>query len=217
MSPRKPKAIVLDGLSAQDQVATVQRGLAEQASAVVALLDPPPIPVAEYLEAAMEPVGAGVPDSLPDDDLGDATDAITAMLGAEAFPVFTPPAPDDVPCPHCAGSGRVPADSIAPALPAWDELPPHALDSAPLNSKIVVVLLDGKSHAVLAGPDGAKELPKGDPAHRLPEGARIRKVAEREFLAEQMSPAEDHAPITRESTQRAIADFIPHFHPHGLS
>lgn len=180
-----------------------KKNTADQASAVVALLDPPidePVPPEE---------GQYVPDDEPSpDDV-----ALAAAFVADHVPDEPP---SRVLCPHCAGTGFAPK-SNAPGAFAWDELPPHALDSAPVNSKIVVVLLDGKSHAVLAGPDGAKELPKGDPAHRLPEGARIRKIGEREFLAEQMSPAEDHAPITRETTMRAIADFIPHFHPHGLS
>lgn len=119
--------------------------------------EPPPIVMAEYLEAAMEPVAARVPDSL------------------------------------------------------------HALASAPVNSKIVVVLLGGKSHAVLATPDGAHELPVGDPAHRLPEGARIRKLEEGRYVSEQLSPVEDHPPLVTTTVEEAISGFIPHFHSTGLA
>jgi hypothetical protein len=170
----------------------------KKASAIIALLDATPKPVlpAEYLEAA---------DSEP------------SPADAEAISVFVGEEPSDAPtypCPHCAGTGWTFADRTPP-IP--EPAGPHALDSAPINAKIVVVLLDGKSHAVLAGPAGAKELPVGDVAHRLPEGARIRKIGEREFMAEQMNATEDHAPITRESAGRAIADFVAHFHPNGLS
>lgn len=95
--------------------------------------------------------------------------------------------------------------------------PRHALETSPANSKIVVVLMDGKSHAVLATPAGAHELPVGDAAHRLPEGARIRKLEEGRYVAEQMSPVEDHPPLVTDSVDAAIGGFIAHFHPTGLA
>lgn len=178
-------------------MAKPKKDIAAKASEIIAKLDEvQPIAPAEYLEAA--------PD--PEPSAADAA-AMAALL------VEDPYDPPTSPCPHCAGTGMVAVDR-SPAIP---EAGPHLLDSAPVNSKIVVVLIDSKSHAVLGTPDGAKELPAGDPAHRLPEGARIRKLGEREFLAEQLNASEDHAPITRESAGRAIADFIPHFHPSGLS
>lgn len=176
---------------------------AEKASAIVAKLDAPkPIPMAEYVEAAL---------AASDEPSADDAAAMAALLSAE------PLVPAGLPCPRCAGTGMVPAVIAEPPAYGWDDSQSHALDAAPINSKIMVVLLAGKSHAVLGTPDGAKELPPGDPAHRLPEGARIRKLAEREYLAEQVSPVEDHPPITRTSASRAIADFVPHFHPTGPS
>lgn len=161
-------------------------------------------------EAAMEPVAAGVPDSLP------KTDAEYLREGAEEVAVLLGElAPELVICSHCKGAGFLPAtQESAPPLPT----PLHALDSAPENSKIVVVLLDGKSHAVLAGPSGAKELPKDDVAHRLPEGARILKLTDGQgYEATQMSPTVDFPPLRTASAGEAIAQFIAHFHPNGLS
>lgn len=91
----------------------------------------------------------------------------------------------------------------------------HALDLAPINSKIVVVKREGESGmiAVLATPDGAHPLPKGDPAHRLPDGARIRKIAEGSFIAEQLSPAVDHPRLETVTASDAIGRFVDHFHP----
>lgn len=59
-------------------------------------------------------------------------------------------------------------------------LPDHALDLAPENSKIVVVKASERNGrlAVLATPDGPQKLPENDPAHLLPEGSKIYKVAE---------------------------------------
>lgn len=89
---------------------------------------------------------------------------------------------------------------------------PHALDSAPVNSKIVVVRLDGKNKAVLAMPSGTITLPVGDAAARLPEGARIAKVADGKFVSTQLSPAIDCPPLHTKTAIEAIVQFIPHFH-----
>lgn len=99
---------------------------------------------------------------------------------------------------------------VSPPQPA----PRHALDDAPINSKIVVVKLHGNTGnaAVLATPDGAHQLPEGDPAHLLPDGARIRKVADDVFIAEQLSPVEDRPRLETASAGEAIARFIDHFH-----
>lgn len=90
---------------------------------------------------------------------------------------------------------------------------PHALENAPVNSKIVVVLgNEGKTIAFLATPDGVHALPPGDPAHSLPDGARIQKRAEGLFRAEQLSPAVDHEPKDFVTVRDAIVGFVAHFH-----
>lgn len=91
----------------------------------------------------------------------------------------------------------------------------HALDRVVVGSKVVVVKGDGAQFAVLAGPDGATTLPAGDPAHKLPEGARIRKVADDRFESEQLSPAEDHPMLVTATAHEAVAGFVAHFHPSG--
>lgn len=96
-------------------------------------------------------------------------------------------------------------EPVAAAVP--DSL--HALDSAPVNSKIVVVEGDG---AILATPDFHTRLPDGDPAHKLPVGARIVKRAEGIYQSIQLSPAEDHPLLVTASARDAIAQFVPHFH-----
>lgn len=50
---------------------------------------------------------------------------------------------------------------------------PHALESAPVNSKVVVA---GQRAAVLATPAGVTPLPAGDPAHLLPQTTTIQKL-----------------------------------------
>lgn len=65
------------------------------------------------------------------------------------------------------------------------DLPDHALDGAPKNSKIVVVKRANEPGrlAVLATPDGPVPLPEGDPAHKLPEGSRVYVGPEGQYIA----------------------------------
>lgn len=97
---------------------------------------------------------------------------------------------------------------------AADYVAPHALDAAPVNSKIVVVRQEGaaKPVAVLAGPDGHRTLDADDPASKLPEGAVIRKIADGKFQALQLSPAIDYPILTTTTATDAIAQFVPYFH-----
>lgn len=119
-------------------------------------------------------------------------------------------------------------------------LEPHALDLAALDSKLVVVLVDGKPKAVLVTPTtNATPLPVGDPAHKLPEGAKILKTTvaahlkhlaqhdPREriaaastlqawagdlYVGEQLSAQEWHHPLYTATAAEAIAGFVAHFH-----
>lgn len=84
----------------------------------------------------------------------------------------------------------------------------HALDSAKVNSKIVVT----RDAAVLATPDGLIELPVGDPARKLREGARIQKMAEGVFVATQLNATEICPDKTYPTAAQAIEDFPHHFH-----
>lgn len=147
------------------------------------------------------PSDADEPPELEVQQLLESRDAERAA--AEAVAAVVP-----VACTRCGGSGYEPEGASVPEPPHG----PHALDSAPLNSKIVVVLIAGKSHAVLATHEGAKELPAGDIAHRLPEGARIFKQAEDQYRAEQLSPTVDHPPLVCTTAGECIARFVGHFH-----
>lgn len=88
----------------------------------------------------------------------------------------------------------------------------HQLDDAPIHSKIVKTL-DG---AWLARPDdqnGPLLLPKTDIASRLPDGARIQKMAEGKFRGQQLSPAGGPRPdLLALTAMEAIRGFVPHFH-----
>lgn len=92
---------------------------------------------------------------------------------------------------------------------------PCALDSAPVNSKIVVVIVAGKRVPVLMTPDGEKAVTVDDLSYMLPEGARIRKVKENLFVATQLSPAEDHLDLKTVTAREAILEFNFHFHDVG--
>lgn len=66
---------------------------------------------------------------------------------------------------------------------------PHALDTAPENSKIVVITVTLKKgerpvrRGVLATPDGEHLLPEGDLAHLLPVGAKVFRAGAADFRA----------------------------------
>jgi hypothetical protein len=98
------------------------------------------------------------------------------------------------------------AEYLEAALPVVPGL--HALDSAPVNSKIVVV----EQGAVLATPsDGPVLLPKTDRAHKLPEGAKITKT-HAGFRAEQLSAVIDRPVMLYATAGEAIDGFLAHFH-----
>ena len=86
----------------------------------------------------------------------------------------------------------------------------HALDLAPVNSKIVVT----EHGAVLAAPDGLSLLAKSDPASKLPRGAKILKVAEARYVSTQLDAAL-HPDTTHATATDAIAAFFDDFHPRG--
>lgn len=92
----------------------------------------------------------------------------------------------------------------------------HALDLASVNSKIVVVKSGDaalpKRLAVLMTPNGEQSLGPDDPAHKLAEGARIVKKAEGQFIAMQLSPADDRPNLETTTASDAIARFNQHFH-----
>lgn len=109
----------------------------------------------------------------------------------------------------------------APAAPPEPEQPPapppgHALDLAPVNSKIVVTV----EGAFLAGPDGPVALEKTDPANRLPVGAKIIKTRDGfgivAYVSTQLSPVQHSEPGVYPSTLQAIKAFVEHHHPTGL-
>lgn len=85
----------------------------------------------------------------------------------------------------------------------------HALDAAPINSKIVVT----EDGAVLALPDDFKVLPPSDIASALPRGARIRKDGHRTYVATQLNATVSYPERTYGSASEAIQDFVVHFHP----
>lgn len=95
----------------------------------------------------------------------------------------------------------------APTAPSAFEA--HALDEAPVNSKIVRT----RESAVLATPERVVDLPKTDPASRLPEGARIAKRSEHRYEAEQLNAGVTLPMLVTTTAAEAIAGFVQHFHP----
>lgn len=92
-------------------------------------------------------------------------------------------------------------------------IPSHALDSAPINSKIVVVREAGVTSIILALPSGEQVLLGGDDiAIQLPVGAKIQKTADGEFLASQLGGNEAHPALVTGTAHEAITGFVPHFH-----
>ena len=91
-------------------------------------------------------------------------------------------------------------------------LVPCALDDAPLNSKIIVVRMDGRKFPVYSTPDGLQELASDDLSHRLPEGARIQRTGPTQFTAIQLEPAVAHPPLVTSTAREAMTRFNQHFH-----
>lgn len=87
---------------------------------------------------------------------------------------------------------------------------PHALDDAPNGSKIVRTL----EGAMLATPHGVTLLPPGDPAHKLPEGARISKFEHADGVRYQSVQlgAAGYEPVWDDSASTAIEMFVARFH-----
>jgi hypothetical protein len=146
-------------------------------------------------DAAVE--AAFVEGTLPDADRRAAEDAadLAEMAAVEAT--------GEAPIPWVAPVEAA-MEPVAAAVP--DSL--HALDSAPVNSKIVVV----DTGAIMATPDFEIRLPDGDPAHALPIGARIIKRADGIYQSVQLSPAEDRPLLITATAADAIARFVVHFH-----
>lgn len=148
------------------------------------------------------------------------TDDLLAPQGADA--VFDPPTisihtPPVTPIRRGRGRPRKERPNIEPetSKATVPGIPPesttrraHALDFAPVGSKIVVT----NAGAVLATPDQSPFLPDGDEAHKLPVGARIAKVAEGKFQSEQLNPSVDHASTIHASAVEAIGAFTAYFH-----
>lgn len=84
----------------------------------------------------------------------------------------------------------------------------HPLDTAPVNSKLVVVRNEGVLETILAGPNGQTKIP----ASKLPEGAVILKVGEHRFESRQLSPAIEYPVLKTATAGEAITGFVPHFH-----
>lgn len=126
--------------------------------------------------------------------LNDAEDLI--LEGALVTATLAPPLPPRV---------------IAPPLPVPAERP-CALDGAPVNSKIVVVLKDGKKFPVLMTPAGEKPLAADDVAWTLPADARVRKDGESEYVADQLNHNRPVPSLVCGTARAAIAQFHQHFH-----
>ena len=117
---------------------------------------------------------------------------------------------------------QAPPEVLAPAvpiLPLIDERkpvilaePPCQLDTAPLNSKVVVVRLNGKKRPVLMTPQGEVPLADNDLAWKLPEGGRVQKDGEGQFTAIQLDNNRPDKPLVLTTAREAIARFHQHFH-----
>lgn len=103
-----------------------------------------------------------------------------------------------------------------PVMPMIDELKPVvvmapcALEDATRNSKVVVVNEFDIKVAKMMTPKGFYDMEPNDLAHKLPRGARIRKVAENEFVADQIGGSGNTH--TFSTAREAMLGFVPHFH-----
>lgn len=100
--------------------------------------------------------------------------------------------------------GEIEAD---PALETRQ--PQHALESAPVNSKLVVTV----EGAVLVSPDSGEPLVlvRPDPAAKLPVGAKITKVQSSEgetlYMAVLLNCERPESPTVHDSVLEAIENF----------
>lgn len=127
-------------------------------------------------------------------------------------PVVEPiPEPDPIPDPVTEPEAIPEPEPVVAAMePVAAAVPEsrHALDLAPVNSKIVVT----EDGAVFVTPAEVRTLPKDDPASKLPSGARILKLGEGSYRSVQLSPADDRPALLTASAHEAIAGFVAHFH-----
>jgi hypothetical protein len=100
-------------------------------------------------------------------------------------------------------------------LEAVNETPTHALDEAPIGSKLVGT----DQGVVFARPDGGEGrggetlLPKTDVAGKLPAGARIQKIGEGVYRGVQLdSGREDKPALITATALECIQQFVPYFH-----
>ena len=101
-------------------------------------------------------------------------------------------------------------NKLKPVVVMQPAQPPCALEDATRNSKIVVVSEFDVKVAKMMTPKGFYDMEPDDLAHKLPRGARIRKVAENEFVADQIGGSK--GTHTFPTAREAILGFVPHFH-----
>lgn len=101
------------------------------------------------------------------------------------------------------------------AVPGTPPLEPpkrrgHALDFAPLHSKIVKT---DRGAVIVQPPDVPRLLPPGDLAHGLPVGAKIEKTAADAYRSTQLDDQIGAPPTVHTSAIDAITAFEAHFWP----
>ena len=90
--------------------------------------------------------------------------------------------------------------------------PPCALDGAPPNSKIVVVMIGEVRTPVFATPAGVRAIAADDIAHRLPIGAKISVQVDGTFRSTQLDATLDKPDLITTTGREAIERFGAHFH-----
>lgn len=107
---------------------------------------------------------------------------------------------------------EAPPQTPPKAPPKEPPLPPCALEGAPNNSKIVVVLNNGKKTPILATPQGVYIPVENDVAWTLTTGAKITKVSEDKYIAIQLDHNRAVEPLEGSSVRDVIQRFHKHFH-----
>ena len=159
-----------------------------------------PISELDALIEADEAMEAAPPPKHDEDDkIGQA---VAAEVDKEVA-AMTPPLP---PVPS------VTAVTSAPTAPEPPAPPPCALDGETVNSKVVMIRVDGKKHAVLMTPRGEVLLALNDVAWHLPEGGKVSKAADGRFVAIQLDHNRHVAPLECATAREAIEKFHAHFH-----
>lgn len=134
-------------------------------------------------------------------DVYRAVSELEALNEAEESPVTPSPAMVDLP----------PTPKATPIVPVVI-LRPCGLDQAPKNSKIVVVMADGRKAPLLATPAGFVPLAANDWAHALPLGAKVNRVGDTEFVGEQLDDPSGKPLLIAATAQEVIQRFNAHFH-----